>query len=163
MYCRKLKNKSAPTVLRAIKSVFKVQQPRFFFTDGGREFFNDEVGKYFKSLNVTHYKVASTIKVSIVERSIRTIMTRIARVFFRQKNHKWVDVIESICNSYNNTIHGAHGFRPRDVNDKNSPTVFRRLYHDAITMKLKANRYNVNDHVRISTKKLLFKKGNLFP
>ena len=88
-------------------------------------------------------------------------MQRVARIFWKRKTKKWIDVIESVCSSLNSSMHSSHGFRPRDVSIENSHIVFRRLYHKAIMTEPKINTFKTGDRVRISTKKLLFTKGYL--
>ena len=87
-------------------------------------------------------------------------MQRIARIFYARKTKRWIDVIDSICESYNHTVHRSHGFRPADVNKSNAADVFRRLYHRIITKEPQPPKFSLNQRVRVSAKKLLFSKGN---
>ena len=88
-------------------------------------------------------------------------MQRVARLMWKRKSKKWTDVIESVCSSLNSSIHSSHGFRPRDVNIENSATVFRRLYHKSIMKEPEVNSLKIGDRVRVSARKLLFRKGYL--
>ena len=88
-------------------------------------------------------------------------MSKVARIMWKRKSKRWTDIIESVCSSLNSTIHTSHGFRPRDVSLENSATVFRRLYHKTIMRAYEPNTLKIVDKVRVSTRKLLFRKGYL--
>ena len=88
-------------------------------------------------------------------------MQRVARLMWKRKSKKWTDIIESVCSSLNSSVHSSHGFRPRDVGIENSSTVFRRLYHKSIMKEPTVNVLKIGDTVRVSSRKLLFRKGYL--
>lgn len=88
-------------------------------------------------------------------------MQKVARIMWKRKTKRWTNIIEDVCNSLNHTIHRSHGFRPVNVGIENSATVFRRLYHKSIMKEYEPNVFKLNDKVRVSTKKLLFRKGYL--
>lgn len=106
---RKLKKKDAPTLARVLNSIFKKQSPRYFFVDQGTEFWNELVKKLMKKYNIHMYNTFSPIKSSPAERVIRTLMGKIGRIWTHRGNENWVDVLDSVTQSYNNTIHSATG------------------------------------------------------
>ena len=106
------------------------------------------------------YSSYTSIKVSVIERLIRTIMGRLARHWFVNKTKRWDDVIESLCDSYNKTKHSSLGISAAEVSTENSPEVFRRLYHRLITANRKDAKYKIGMRVNISARKFkLFRKG----
>jgi len=161
MYCKKLKDKSGKTTARALEEIFKKARkiPRFIHTDEGLEFWNDDVAKVLKKYNVSLYSTHTQMKSAVAERAVRTIMTRISRYWFRRQNHRWVDVLDKICASYNSTYHTSIKMAPKDVTEQNSADVFRHLYHSAITATPDRARFKIGDRVHVSGKKLLFEKG----
>ena len=62
--------------------------------------------------------------------------------------------------SYNHSRHRSIGMRPSDVNLKNESVVWERLYGDEVN-KLFKYKFRVEDHVRISKARRMFKKGYL--
>ncbi len=75
---------------------------------------------------------------------------------YSEKN-RYVDVLQKIVKSYNNTYHRSIGMKPIEVTEENSGTVASRLYPEKpkkIKYKLK-----IDDPVRISTSRWAFKRG----
>ena len=88
-------------------------------------------------------------------------MTRIARIWYRRNNHKWIDVIDDICRSYNATYHTGIHARPKDVTDQNAANVFYHLYKDIINEKPGKPKFKIGQKVHVTAKKTLFGKKYL--
>ena len=161
IYARPMKQKSKEWTADAFESILKEfdTQPINLITDRGLEFFNGDVQKVFQSYGINHfaYKTRTKWKASIVERAIRTIKSRLERIFFKQKTNRWIDALDNVIQNYNRTPHSAHNLPPQDVNDENRDVVYKRLYpFKSITVVC---RLKEKDRVRKIKEKTLFEKG----
>ena len=71
----------------------------------------------------------------------------------------YVDVLQDMADSYNNTYHRSIGRAPATVNLLNVGTVRRKLYGEITSTAPKKFKFDVGDHVRLSLHKRLFKNG----
>ena len=101
----------------------------------------------------------------MAERANRSIKERLYRYFTENKTLKWVDVIQDIVNSINNSFNSSIGMRPIDVNYENAESLRRSLKEKALEQhgptRWKENSFNVGDPVRVEKNKQVFKKGYL--
>ena len=72
---------------------------------------------------------------------------------------RYIDVLQDLVDSYNNTFHGSIGRAPATVSLLNVGTVRRKLYGGITSTVTKKFKFHVGDHVRLSLRKRLFKKG----
>ena len=161
IYARPMKKKSKEWTADALISIFKEFDtfPINLITDGGLEFFNADVQKIFQSYGINHfaYKTRTKWKASIVERAIRTIKSKLERIFYKQGTNRWIDVLDNIVENYNRTPHSAHNLPPLEVNDENRDIVYKRMYpFRSITIVC---RLKEKDRVRKIKEKTLFEKG----
>lgn len=154
-----IQTKSASHVTSAMSRVFDASHriPRNLHTDDGKEFFNRDFKKLMQTHNINHYSTYSHLKASIVERWNRTLKTKMWREFSYRGSHKWLDILDGLVNTYNNTKHCTIQMKPADVSRatqiaayKNN-TNFKRLIRPAV--------FRVGDQVRISKYKHVFEKG----
>ena len=161
IFYKSLKKKNASTMAEAFDSVFKDfdELPVNIVTDSGTEFFNSAVSKVFDSFGIVHYKTPTKTrwKASMAERAIRTLKSRLAKIFYRRKNNIWYDVIDKVVSNYNHTTHRSHGRRPIDVTDENRDDVYKKLYpKQSVSVVCK---FKIGDKVRKIREKTLFEKG----
>ena len=161
IYFKPMKKKSAETTANAFDEIFAEfdEPPINIVTDAGTEFFNSRVNKVFESYGIVHYKTPTKTrwKASMAERAIRTIKTRLAKIFYKRQNNIWYDVVDQVVVNYNNTVHSAHGFRPQDVNEESRDAVYKKLYPKTeISLVCKLKR---GDKVRKIREKTQFEKG----
>ena len=161
IYARPMKQKSKEWTADAFESIFKNFDtlPINLITDGGLEFFNSDVQKVFQSYGINHfaYKTRTKWKASIVERAIRTIKSKLERIFYKQKTYRWIDNLDNLIDNYNRTPHSAHDLPPLEVNDENRDIVYKRMYpFRSITVVC---RLKEKDRVRKLKQKTLFEKG----
>ncbi|XP_054714661.1 uncharacterized protein LOC129231001 [Uloborus diversus] len=71
---------------------------------------------------------------------------------------KYYDVLPALVDSYNHSIHSAHGFAPFKVTVDDEPKLYKRLYSYS---SLPQFRFAVGDVVRISKARKVFRKGYL--
>ena len=152
-----LKDKRSLTIVNAFEEIFATHRPVMLQTDRGNEFLNAQVQDLFKKYNIKHYwSFNDDIKAACVERFNRTLKTRMFRYFTARHTNRWVDILQSLIESYNNSIHRSIGMAPNDVNSDNVQEISERLYPEKTTPHWK---FNVDDKVRISKYKNIFAKG----
>ena len=157
-----LKDKSAQTVVAAFKRIFRQARarPAYLHTDMGREFVNKDLNAFLKENKVKRYSIYSVMKSAIVERTIRSLMTRIQRFMTQKDTQSFVKKLPSFTASYNASFNRSIGMAPRDVTSENWQEVWKRLYSKYVSQRGKRKpKYKVGDYTRISREKALFEKG----
>ena len=154
-----LKNKSAESIVKAFKKIFKTRKPKKLQTDKGKEFLNLMMKRYLKENYVHQYQTNSEMKASVIERFNRTIKDKMWRYFTKNKTLKFVTILTDLINSYNNTFHRSIKMKPTEVTKFNEKIVFENLYGDSNDMPLVDIKFKKDDLVRISKYKTIFEKG----
>ena len=161
VYVAPMKRKDADSTAEAFESIFEKfdKFPINLVTDDGKEFFNRKVNNIFLTYGINHYSTPTKtkMKASMAERVIRTLKSRLQKIFNRNKNNRWIDIIEKVAENYNNTPHRSIGMAPFQVNDSNRKRVYKRLYPKqslTVVCKLKEG-----DKVRKIIEKKDFEKG----
>ena len=158
-----LKNKKGETVLKELKKIIEEHVPEYIHADEGNEFFNKECKKYLGKTNIELYSTNSELKATIVERFNRTIKNKMWR-YFEEKNHyRYIDILDNLINSYNNTYHRSIKTSPNKVTKKNANKIYFNLYghnrsEDVVRGPIDL-KFELDDYVRISKHKRLFEKG----
>lgn len=164
-----LKDKSGKSLVTAFKDhILKSsggRKPRTLQTDKGSEFTNRLFQSFLKKENIAFFTTHNEeIKAGICERFNRTLKSRMWRFFTKSDDLRYIDILDELIKSYNNTYHRSIGTRPNAVNQSNQEEVWLRLYHhDRPLSKSNVRRFvlKVGDTVRISKTKRTFKKGYL--
>ena len=156
-WCVPLKNKSASSLVTALKGLLVNIAPTTLQTDKGLEFLNRSVRRLLKEHGVHHFSTHNEeTKASIVERFNRTLKTRMWRYFTKYQTVRYIDALQDFVQSYNDTYHRSIGMAPSQVNATNQEEVWQRLYgHDGKGVP----KFKVDDRVRISKAKRRFEKG----
>ena len=156
-WCIPLKNKSASSLVMALKGLLVNIAPTTLQTDKGLEFLNRSVRRLLKEHGVHHFSTHNEeTKASIVERFNRTLKTRMWRYFTKYQTVRYIDALQDFVQSYNDTYHRSIGMAPSQVNAANQEEVWQRLYgHDGKGVP----KFKVDDRVRISKAKRRFEKG----
>lgn len=158
-YVFPLKSKSADSVLKAFQKLFK--ETKFVTnlqTDRGKEFTNNRLKNYFKRHNINHYSTFSEFKASVVERFNRTLKTKLYRIFTHTNSYRYVHLLKSVLKSYNSAVNRSTGFAPNQVKSELEPIIFEKMYGYKRDIKYK---FEINDQVRISKSRKIFRKGYL--
>ena len=154
-----LKNKTGIIVSEAFKTLFKERQPLYIWSDKGREFYNIHVKELLKDNNIKLYSTENEEKSSVVERWIGTMKQRMFKYFTAHETNKYYDILNSLVEDYNNTVHSSIKMTPVDASKKeNESTVYNNLYPEE-EEDAKKPKFKVGDRVRISKKKDTFEKG----
>ena len=129
-------------------------------SDKGTEFLNSTFQSMLKRRGIKFYTSENEdLKASVVERFNRTLKTKMYRYFTYKNTRRYVDVLDDMLHSYNNTYHRSIGMTPAEVNVDNEHIVRKRLY--PIKSKSHKWKYEVGDRVRIAMQKRPFRKGYL--
>jgi hypothetical protein len=158
-----LKSKTEPEVSNALKLIFdrSKRHPSLFQVDEGKEFFNSYVKKLMSDMNIKMFHNHFDTKACVVERFQRTLMGRIYRFFELRKTKNYIDVLEDIVTSYNNSFHSSIKCNPNNVNKYNEMETWMSLY-GSLKKREKLCRKSVlkeGDFVRIKVIRNVFTKG----
>lgn len=129
-----LKTKHGETTTKAMMEILKRSAPRkpeLLHTDGGKEFFNHHFQKLMTENKVVHFitDTDSRQKAAIAERFNRTLKEKIYKFLDdNPHNSRYIDVLQDLVESYNNTVHSAHGMKPIDVDHDMEGQALWNLY-----------------------------------
>ena len=164
-YARPLKTKSAKDVTVAMEDILKeIGTPvKNFQSDDGKEFFNILFKDLMNKYNINHYSTYSDLKASIVERFNRTLKSRMYKTFSLRGTYVWHDIIQDLIRNYNTSFHRTIGTKPLLVNKGNEKVILSRIRRNTMPkVDFKPGKpFKLNDSVRISKHKHIFKKGYL--
>lgn len=157
-----LKDKSADSLLEAFKKILKMsgRKPEKIHADRGSEFINRKFQTFLKQKNIGFYHTNNETKASVVERFNRTFKQRMYRYFTWKGTLKFVDILQDLVDSYNNSYHRSIKRTPSSVNKSNADEVWKTLYENS-ALKRSPYKFKVGDQVRISKMKRMFEKGYL--
>jgi len=160
-----LKNKKAATVLAAFKTVFRGKFPKYLQVDLGREFANNTLKKYLEENKVQLIFPRTSSKCHIIERMNKTLKSKIFKYFTHKGTQKYIDVLQHIVKSYNNTVSSATGHKPAEVTKENEQKVWDFLYggegrYPKLQVAARPRKtIKIGSHVRISRDSATFYKG----
>ena len=151
-----INNKSGKEVKKALQIILKERQPSKMWVDKGKEFYNKDV----QSL-IELYSTENEEKSCVVERWNRTMKEQMYKYFTANSTKKYINILPSLVNQYNNTFHSSIKMTPiQGSKKKNENIVFLNLYPDLINKQTtKKHKYSVGDKVRITKKRGIFDKG----
>ena len=159
VWVRPMKNKTVHSLLEAFDSILSEgRKPEKLRTDEGTEFVNESFQQYLKKKNIQFKTATNEPKASVVERVNQTLKSKLYRYFTAVNYLHYIDVLQDLVDSYNNTYHRSIGHTPATVSLLNVGTVRRKLYGGITTVAQKL-KFHVGDHVRLSLPKRLFKQG----
>jgi transposase InsO family protein len=129
-----MKTKHGDATTEAMMCILKRSSPRVpesLHTDAGKEFFNHHFKKLMTSNNIVHFLTAtdSRQKAALAERFNRTLKEKIYK-FLDSKGStgRYIDILQDLVHSYNNTVHSAHQMKPADVNHATEGLALWNLY-----------------------------------
>jgi hypothetical protein len=161
-----LRSKKANDMVEAFDTIIKQMpmKPHRIFSDKGTEFKNHLLKEYFDREEVEKYEAnSSSVKASLAERAIRNLKQRLYRYFAQKRTMTWLDVIQKIADGINKSPSRVHGMRPIDVNFSNAQQVWKHIFGDELSTKLKITKAKLKEgeFVRMSRNKGQFEKGYL--
>ncbi|GFV74583.1 putative uncharacterized transposon-derived protein F54H12.3 [Trichonephila clavipes] len=151
-------DKNAKTIVSAFERIFSERIPLKLQTDAGKEFKNKLFQNYLKKKEIVFFMTNNNTKASIVERFNRTLKTKMWKYFTEMNTKRYIDVIDKLIHSYNNTWHRSIQMAPASVTEENEKEAWKNLYGNKNKTSSKP-RFQIGDTVRISREKLIFEKG----
>lgn len=159
-HVRKLKRKNGEEAAAAMKDIFDSgSKPLMIHSDAGKEFTNSVFQKLLKDYNVHFYTTNNETKASIVERFNLTLSSAIGRYSTHNDTLRYIDVLDDLVHSYNNTYHSTIKKKPSEVTKENERQVFMNIYGGKNVKKKGKCKFSLGDRVRISKSKRLFRKN----
>jgi hypothetical protein len=154
-----IKNKKSDTVLEAFKFIINSsgRKPNFLQSDQGTEFLNSKFKEYLSEIDVGFYYVNSELKASVIERFNRTIKEKIYKYFTLKNTERYIDILGTLVNTYNNSYHRSIKTLPSKVNKENEKKIHQILYKK--DSRDKVFNFEVGQTVRITKYKHIFEKG----
>ena len=111
-----LKTKSGKEVTSAFEKILLEAKPVFLQTDKGTEWLNSTFQSLLKSHGIKFYTSENDdIKAAVIERFNRTLKSRMWRYFTHKNTRRYLDVLQDLVHSYNNTFHRSIGMKPSEV------------------------------------------------
>lgn len=131
IWTKPLKTKSGKEVAEAFEQIFsKTKPPQKLRTDKGTEFTNVYVQKIFNKYNIEFFTTQNETKSAIAERGIKTIKGRIMKIINASHSYVWIDDIQDVTESYNNSIHSSTKKIPNEVSEKDQAEIWDNLYEE---------------------------------
>ena len=135
--------------------------PTFIVADKGSEFYNKIFKQILEDRKITLYSTHQDVKSSVVERLIRTIRKLVKQHFIMTNSNVWFNVLPTLIEKYNDKYHTSIKMTPRQAMDpKNHDAVYKSQIpnQNEEQIPIKYPKFLVGDQVRISRKKMTFKK-----
>lgn len=163
-WCVPITNKTSENVIKAFEKIFKntKRRPTNICSDRGREFVNNKFKTFLSGYSINFYTANDpATKASVCERFIRTIKSLMYKYFTYFKTKKYIDVIDSLVDVYNNRVHRSIGIKPSEVNEFNVLDVWNKVNENKKISVFNPTppKYSVGTSVRISNPKQIFDKG----
>jgi len=159
-WMKPLKNKTGKEITSAMKHILdQGRVPKLLQSDLGTEFYNAEFKKLMDKHNIKHYSTYSNLKASVVERFNRTLKNIMWKRFTVNGSYNWFDIINELITFYNTKKHSTIKMKPVDVSKQNEKELLQTVYAYKKPKLMRKNKFEIDDHVRISKYKGAFEKG----
>ena len=155
LWVQPLSNKTSKSIVKALALLIMTERPKRIMVDQGSEFLNSDVNRMLEAFGPKLYYVYSDKKASIVERVQRTIRLKMGRLFTKNKNNNWIDHINKLAISYNNSYHSSIKMKPAKVSEQDYVRIRLRLYPSIEKVPAK---FQVGQQVRIISYRRAFQK-----
>ncbi len=160
-FAEPLRTKQGPEVRDAFDRIIQRtgRIPRMLNTDRGTEFLNVHFQKYLKDKGIGFFPSYNDTKAAICERLNRTIKERMWRYFDQNHTLKYIDILQSLINSYNHSKHRALGMAPNDVTAETQERI-RKIFEKSV-IKRRANKktkFKRGEAVRMLSSRNVFAK-----
>lgn len=160
VYIRPLKNKTTKQTSQGLQYILDKYKcvPKRLTSDDGSEW-KGEFEKILKQNDIYHRitSVGDHRLLGVIDRFSRTIKNIIYRYFTENNTTNWIDKLDNIVGSYNDTPHnGVCGLTPNDAGEFYMST--RECYLEKLK-KVKKYDFKIGDIVRKRLKKSVFERG----
>lgn len=103
----------------------------------------------------TYSKIAPSI-----ERFWRTLKNRLETYMTYTRKRRWLDVLQPMANTYNQTKHTVTKIAPNDVTTAMEDQILHQIYDKYVAKPVKQSIYKVGDTVKIARTKVMFEKSS---
>ncbi|XP_053388750.1 uncharacterized protein LOC128551851 [Mercenaria mercenaria] len=128
LWVEPLKDKTAKSVLSAMKTILKDMTPlkiQKVRADKGSEFVNRWFKKFMKDSDIYFFTTNNAPKSNYVERVQRNLKEKLYRMMRHNRTYRYIDDLENVVASYNATPHRSLNLiAPNDVNKENESDVW---------------------------------------
>lgn len=147
-----LKSTKGTEMVIALKSILDHKRsPYKLRTDQGSEFKNRYVGHLLKEKGIDHFFSQNVQKSSVAERAIKSLKSKISRYMSQHQTHRWIDILQSITQSYNSTYHRSIKMTPRSITKRDEVRLWKLQYPpQEMRNPSPSFKFNLGDTVRIS-------------
>lgn len=163
LYALPTKDKSGKVITETFSKLLgqSDSQPSYLNTDRGKEFYNKHFKELMSENQIIHYSTNNQEKkAALIERAIRTLKQQIYRYFTHSNRYEYVEVLQDLIASYNNTTHSSLKISPNEVSSENLEEIWQDMYIPDEPPSSVAT-YKPGDRVRVSKYASTFKKGYL--
>lgn len=155
-----LTNKTGQSVADGLRKVFDANSFRHLHSDKGREFYNGNVSRLVHEYDIEHYSSEDDrIKASLVERFNQTLGSTLHRIMAHRRQKKYIDVLETVVETYNNSPHGRDSLVPATAPQLNSEDVWLNRYESSSSPSRVKPKLSVGDFVRVALYRGAFARG----
>lgn len=126
--------------------------------DAGREFTGTDFQKMLKKHKIYSFVSTSDMKCSVIERWNKTLKSKMWKWFTYSNSFRWIDELDNLVSSYNNSVHRTIGYKPSEVTSDMEPIIAKRIQNNA-KRKKRPFKFEIDDRVRLSKYKGTFEKG----
>ena len=155
-----LKNKNAQTIKDSFENILinSKRKPNLVESDRGKEFYNNIFQDFLNKNNIRLYSRNSSYGAVFAEKFNRTIRDLLKKIVFEQGDAKWIDILPTITEQYNNRRHTSTKLSPKDASlKKNEGFVYKNLLDKR---KKVTPKFQINDLIRVADLKKTFSKGD---
>ena len=119
-----LRSKSAEYITEVMQELIEETAPTIINTDLGSEFISSEFKKIItrQGIEINYIGVHEHKKIGIIDRFVRTLRQKINMYLTQYNTSKYIDVLQTIVDNYNNNYHSGIKMIPADVT-KNDPHI----------------------------------------
>ena len=155
-----MKDKTGKSLIAAFNSILKNgRKPEKLRTDKGTECVNVSFQNYLKKEGIDFYVATNEPKAAVVERLNCTLKSKLYRYFTSENTLHYIDDLQDIVDTYNNTYHWTIARTPASVNLLNVGSVRRKLYGKMKPRHSKKYKFNVGGFVRLSLRTICLRRG----
>ena len=105
LWVKPLLDKTAKSILKAIKDVFSQRKPLKLRTDAGSEFNNKYLKKFLKENDVYYFTTQNVPKANYVERVQKTFKVMMYRMMRKNRSYRYIDQLQNLVDNYNASPH----------------------------------------------------------
>ena len=163
-WVRPVKTKKATEVRDAIADVFKSSGriPKRLRSDKGKELDNKVVFQLLQEHDVHYFTTFSEKKANYAERMIKTLKQKLFKYMYDKQTYRYIDDLQDLVTSYNETVHRSIGMSPADVTKENALEVYMRVYMPHVNKVAAVQpkyKFQIGDTVRVAYKKEKFDRS----